>query len=138
MTMLEIKPGLQIDESKLEFQFLRASGPGGQHVNKTESAVQLRFDTAALPPQVRDRLHKLRRQQITNDGILIIEAKRFRQQERNREDAVERLVALLQKASESPKPRKKTRPSKAAKRRRMDSKTKRGRRKQLRKPPSLD
>lgn len=136
--MLEITPGLQIDERKLEFQFLRASGPGGQHVNKTESAVQLRFDTAALPPQVRARLHKLRRQQITNEGILVIEAKRFRQQERNREDAIDRLVALLKKASETPKPRKPTRPSKAAKRRRMDSKTQRGRRKQLRKPPALD
>jgi len=132
--MIEIKPGLTIDESNIQFDFTRASGPGGQNVNKVASAAQLRFDvnSADLPDDVRRRLIRLAGKRITSDGTLIIEAKRYRAQERNRQDALDRLVNLIRKASEKPKPRRKTKPSKAAKERRLESKRKRSQKKQRR------
>jgi len=133
--MIHITPTLSIDESELQEQFIRASGPGGQNVNKVETAVQLRFDAGhspSLPEDVRARLVKLAGRRMTEDGMLIIEAKRFRTQGRNREDALERLVELIRSATEAPKPRKKTRPTLASQKRRLESKQKRGDAKRLR------
>ncbi|MFZ3078869.1 MAG: alternative ribosome rescue aminoacyl-tRNA hydrolase ArfB, partial [Bellilinea sp.] len=112
--MIEITSTLFLDESELQFDFIRASGPGGQNVNKVSSAVQLRFDAVkspSLPAEVKERLIKLAASRMTEDGVLIIEAKRYRSQEKNRTDAVQRLVTLIQKAAEPPKKRKPTRPS---------------------------
>ena len=133
--MIPITPTISIDESELEEQFIRASGPGGQNVNKVSSAVQLRFDAGhspSLPEEVRARLVKLAGRRMTEDGVLVIEAKRFRTQGRNREDALERLVELIRSATEAPKPRKKTRPTLASQKRRLESKQKRGEAKKLR------
>ena len=108
MALIEIAPGFVIPEEELEFRYKRASGPGGQHVNKTDTAVELRFpvDTCTtLPPEVRDRLRRIARKRISGEGVLIIHAQRFRSQERNREDAIARLAELLQEASRPPAPR---------------------------------
>ncbi len=124
---------------ELEFEFVRSSGPGGQNVNKVATAVQLRFDAAsseALPDEVRARLLKLAGRRATADGVLILLARRFRTQERNRSDAIARLVALIQQAAEKPKPRLRTKPSRAAKRQRVDEKRRQSKKKQSRKPPS--
>jgi ribosome-associated protein len=124
--VIEIAPGATIGEQELEEHFIRSSGPGGQNVNKVATAVQLRFDAAnaqGLPDRIRERALKLAGQRATKDGVIIIEASRFRTQERNREDARNRLVALLQRAAEPPPPpRKKTRPSKGAVARRLKAK----------------
>lgn len=126
--MLRITGTLAIDEHELEERFIRTSGPGGQNVNKVASAVQLRFDLAAsaLPEDVKRRLARLAGRRLSADGVLTIEANRFRTQERNREDARQRLVELVRRAAEPPKPRKPTKPTLASKRRRLEAKTRRG------------
>jgi len=133
--MLTVTPQISIDESELHETFVRASGPGGQNVNKVATAVQLRFDvqhSPSLPPAVRERLLRLVAQRLTTDGELIIEAKRFRTQEKNRQEARERLVALVRKAAEPPKPRRATKPTRAARQKRLEHKRQRGQTKQLR------
>jgi ribosome-associated protein len=129
---------IHIPEAELEEHFIRASGPGGQNVNKLSTAVELRFDVRAspsLPEPVRHRLMRLAGQRLTKDGVLIIRAERFRTQERNRDDARERLAELVKRAAVAPKRRIKTRPSKAAKQRRIESKVQRGRLKRTRGRP---
>lgn len=133
---IEIRPGIAIDADELDESFIRAAGPGGQNVNKVATAVQLRFDAAGsphLPERVRERSIALAGQRATRDGVIVIEANRFRTQERNRADARERLVALLRQASEPPPPpRKKTRPSRGAVERRLKEKAGRSGIKRLR------
>jgi ribosome-associated protein len=139
--MIEITPSLSIDENEILLDFIRSSGPGGQNVNKVASGVQLRFNvdsSVTLPDEVKLRLHNIARNRITDDGVLIIEAKRFRTQEQNRVDAVARLVALIHQATEKPKPRKKTRPTAAANAKRLDQKRQRSRVKRQRQTAAGD
>lgn len=136
--MIYVRPNIRILDSELVEDFVRASGPGGQHVNKTASAVQLRFnvlDSQSLPAPVRERLLKLAAARINLKGELVIEAKRYRSQDRNRSDARTRLQRWIERAVEVPKPRKATRPSKAAKQRRINAKKSRGKEKVLRRTP---
>jgi ribosome-associated protein len=135
--MIPVTESIAIHEDEIELHFIRAGGPGGQKVNKVSTAVQLRFDVTHspnLPEDVQTRLIKLAGRRITEEGILVIEAKRFRLQERNRQDAIDRLVRLIRRAAERPKPRIKTRPSRAAKKRRRAAKAHRSRIKQMRRP----
>ena len=123
--MIRITDSISIDENELEEQFIRASGPGGQNVNKLASAVQLRFDarhTPNLPGDVRARLERLAGRKLTLEGVIVITAQRHRSQERNRADARERLVALIRAAAVPPVPRRPTKPSRAERERRIESK----------------
>lgn len=137
--MITITPNLWLDEREISETFIRASGPGGQNVNKVASAAQLRFDAGAspsLPEPVKTRLKQLAGNRMTQDGVIVITAQRFRSQERNRADARERLAALIRRAAEPPKPRRKTRPSHAQREERLTAKAKRALTKQLRAAPS--
>jgi ribosome-associated protein len=122
--MQDIDHILQIIQRELRFEYIRASGPGGQNVNKVATAVQLRFNVgdSSLPEIIKTRLMKVALKRISNDGFLIIEAKRFRTQEQNRQDAITRLAALLRKASEESKPRKRTKPTQSSKEKRLKAK----------------
>ncbi len=134
--MIHITPDIVIDESEIHEEFIRTSGPGGQNVNKVSTAVQLRFDvlgSTSLPNGVRRRLIRLSGKRITSSGVLIIKAQRYRTQEKNREDALKRLVELVRKAVEKPKPRRKTRPSQKSKEKRLERKRQRGQIKAARK-----
>ena len=127
--MIEISPTLALDENELLITYIRSSGPGGQNVNKVATAAQLRFDmthSSSLPAEVKTRLVKLAGSRMTAEGVLLIEAKRYRTQEQNRLDAVQRLVTLIQRALVPPKTRHATRPSLSAKAARLDEKRKRG------------
>ncbi len=137
--MIHITSDIVIDESEIHEEFIRSSGPGGQNVNKASTAVQLRFDVAgstSLPSGVRQRLIQLGGKRITSSGVLIIKAQRYRTQEKNREDALERLVELVRKAVQKPKPRRKTRPSRKSKEKRLEQKRQRGQTKTARKTVS--
>ena len=133
--MIRVNAEIELDEREIQEDFVRASGPGGQNVNKVSTAVQLRFDVArspSLPDPVRARLIALAGRRVTQEGVLIIEAERYRSQRRNRDDALERLIELIREACEVEKPRRPTRPTLASKKRRLDSKQRRGETKKLR------
>jgi ribosome-associated protein len=132
--MIRVTDTIAIDEREIEESFIRASGPGGQNVNKLATAVQLRFDVArsALPPEVRARLVRLAGRRLTGEGVLVITAQRHRTQARNRDDALERLIDLVRRAAVAPAPRRPTRPPASARRKRLDSKKRRAGLKRLR------
>jgi ribosome-associated protein len=132
---MRITPTLDIDEAELEERFVRSSGPGGQNVNKVSTAVELRFDLAAnrsIPDFARGKLKRLAGRRLTTEGIIVIQADRFRSQEQNRSDARERLKELVMESLERPKPRIKTKPSRGAREGRVDTKTTRGKVKKMR------
>ena len=126
--MLRITRDIVIDENDLDISFVRASGPGGQNVNKLSTAAQLRYEVARaqLAPDVHERFVRIAGQRLTKDGVVVIQAQRFRTQERNRQDAIDRLVAMLQEAGIRPKPRRATKPTYGSKQRRLEGKKRRG------------
>jgi len=139
--MIPITPAITIEENEIREEFIRASGPGGQNVNKVATAVQLRFDvrnSPSLSDGIRDRLIRLAGRRITSDGILIIEAKRFRTQAANRKDALDRLVDLVRRAARPPRTRRKTRPTRASRERRLEFKRRRSQAKSLRRSVAAD
>ena len=140
--MIRVTQAISIGEDELEERFIRASGPGGQNVNKLASAVQLRFDvrhSPSLPHGVRARLERLAGRRLTNEGVLVITAQRHRTQERNRQDALDRLIDLIQRAAVPPVPRRPTKPTRASRERRLEGKKRRGSIKSLRRgKPSFE
>ncbi|MEW6093535.1 MAG: alternative ribosome rescue aminoacyl-tRNA hydrolase ArfB [Chloroflexota bacterium] len=135
---MEITPSFTLPDSELHFEFIRSSGPGGQNVNKVATAVQLRFDvrnSPTLTEEVKRRLVRVAGKKMTSEGVLVIEAKRYRAQEQNRADAELRLAALIRKARMQPKKRRPTKPSAAAKAKRLEAKKRRGEIKRLRQSP---
>lgn len=141
MSIIRITPEIAIDDADLDERFVLASGPGGQNVNKVATAVQLRFDivhAGMLSEPVRARLMKLGGRRVTKEGVLVLDGRRFRTQERNREDVRARLFELVRQAAAVPRKRVKTRPTKASRQRRIDSKVVRSRLKRNRAKPVLD
>lgn len=136
--MISITHNLVLDEHQLEWQFIRASGPGGQNVNKVNSAVQLRYDTTLLSEAILQRLHTLAGNRINSEGILVIEASVHRSQGLNRQDALGRLIDLLKQAAHVPKQRRATRPTRGSKEKRLEGKKQRGQVKRLRQQKSFD
>ncbi len=127
--MIRVTNSISIDERELEERFIRASGPGGQNVNKLSTAVQLRFDvrrSPSLPDDVRARLERLAGRRLTREGVLVISAQRHRTQERNRQDALDRLIELIERAAVAPIPRRATKPTRGSRERRLESKKRRG------------
>jgi len=138
--MLFITRRISIADSEIEFSAVRAQGPGGQHVNKVSSAMHLRFDIRAssLPEVYQQRLLKLADQRITKEGVVVIKAQRYRSQDKNRAEALQRLQTLLQSVTHDPKIRRPTKPTRGSQLRRMDKKTQQGKKKLMRSKPSLD
>ncbi len=139
--MIPVTATIHIDEDEIGERFILAAGPGGQNVNKIATAVQLRFDarrSASLPEPVRQRLERLAGSRLTRDGVIVITARRFRTQQANRRDALDRLIALIARAAEPPVPRKPTRPTRASRRRRLEGKARRAGVKALRSRPAGD
>jgi ribosome-associated protein len=133
--MIRITGSIAVDESEIAESFVRSAGPGGQNVNKLATAVQLRFDvrrSPSLPPDVKARLERLAGRRLTTEGVLVITAQRHRTQERNREDARDRLIDLIRRAAVPPVPRRPTRPTAASRKRRLESKQRRSKIKRLR------
>ncbi len=137
--MIRVTEWIQIPEEEITVNFVKASGPGGQNVNKVATAVQLRFDVAnspSLPEYVRKRLMITAGSRLTSEGVLVIDARRHRTQARNRKDALERLLDLIRKTAETPRERRRTKPTAASRRRRLENKRNRGMLKNLRRPPA--
>jgi ribosome-associated protein len=139
--VIAVTERLSIEDDEIEVRHARASGPGGQHVNKTSTAIELRFDvrrSPSLPEDVRERLERLAGTRLTQDGVLVLFAQEHRSQEMNRQAAIDRLVGLIRRAAERPKPRKATKPTYASKLRRLKGKASRSGVKAMRTKPSLD
>jgi ribosome-associated protein len=138
--MIEVTDLISLRDDEAKLEFVQSSGPGGQNVNKVASKAQLRFDTnsSSLPEDVRSRLRQIAKKRISDDGILLIEARRYRTQDQNRADAISRLVVLIRKAAEKPKTRRRTRPTEASIQKRLESKRRRSETKQKRRRIDLD
>jgi ribosome-associated protein len=139
--MIQVTDAIRLDENELTLNFVHAGGPGGQHVNKSATAVQLRFDVAnspSLPAGVRARLLRLAGNRVTEDGVLILTARRHRSQDRNRQEAIDRLISLIRQAARPPQKRRPTKPSKASEEKRLAKKQRRSQLKKNRRRPRLD